>query len=75
MTGQTFRRADADDRAQATLTALRDPRLARVLVELHRDPDHPWDMRSMASLMGAYRSVFSERFVAVLGISPLRKKS
>ena len=60
------------DNASGVITALRDPRLARVLVELHKDPGRPWDVPMMADLMGASRSVFSERFVAVLGISPLR---
>ncbi|AXC48362.1 AraC family transcriptional regulator [Paracoccus suum] len=60
------------DNASGLITALRDPRLARVLVELHRDPGRPWDVAMMASQMGASRSMFSERFVAVLGVSPLR---
>lgn len=60
------------DNASGVITALRDPRLARVLVELHKQPGADWDVPAMASLMGASRSLFSERFVAVLGISPLR---
>ncbi|CAM3517688.1 AraC family transcriptional regulator [Paracoccus nototheniae] len=60
------------DNASGVITALRDPRLARVLVELHRDPGRAWDVPMMAGLMGASRSVFSDRFVAVLGVSPLR---
>ncbi|SDW06570.1 AraC-type DNA-binding protein [Roseicitreum antarcticum] len=60
------------DNTSGVITALRDPRLAPVLVELHRDPGRAWDVPMMAALMGASRSAFSERFVAVLGVSPLR---
>lgn len=60
------------DSSSGVITALRDPRLARVLVELHKNPGHPWDVPTMAGLMGASRSVFSDRFVEVLGTSPLR---
>ncbi|RMC33879.1 AraC family transcriptional regulator [Paracoccus alkanivorans] len=60
------------DDVSGVLTALRDPRLARVLVELHRDPGRDWDVPAMAKLMGASRSVFSERFTAIVGTSPLR---
>jgi len=60
------------DEASGVITALRDPRLARVLVALHKNPGHDWDIVSMAKLMGTSRSVFSERFRAVVGVSPLR---
>lgn len=60
------------DNTSGVITALRDSRLARVLVELHRDPGRAWDVPMVAGLMGASRSVFSERLVAVLGVSPLR---
>ncbi|WP_211341158.1 AraC family transcriptional regulator [Paracoccus methylarcula] len=60
------------DEASGVITALRDPRLARVLVALHREPGRDWDVPAMASLMGASRSVFSERFTAIVGVSPLR---
>ncbi len=50
----------------------RDHRLASVLVALHKDPGHPWDVPTMAGLMGASRSVFSERFAEVLVTSSLR---
>lgn len=60
------------DNASGVITALHDPRLARVLVALHRDPGQSWDVPAMARLMGASRSVFSERFTEILGTSPLR---
>ncbi|AGT09871.1 AraC family transcriptional regulator [Paracoccus aminophilus] len=60
------------DSASGVITALRDPRLARVLVALHKNPGDDWDVPTMAALMGTSRSVFSERFVEIVGISPQR---
>ena len=60
------------DNASGVITGLRDPRLARVLVELHKDPGRDWDVPTMARMMGTSRSVFSDRFVTVVGVSPLR---
>jgi AraC-like DNA-binding protein len=52
--------------------ALRDPRLARVIAAMHRDPGRRWTVRDLAIEMGASRSVFAERFLAVTGMTPLR---
>ncbi|MYN14237.1 helix-turn-helix domain-containing protein [Pusillimonas sp. TS35] len=52
--------------------ALRDPRLARVIAAVHRDPGRDWTVENMAAQMGSSRSVFAERFQAVTGITPLR---
>lgn len=60
------------DQASGVITALRDPRLARVLVEIHKNPGGNWDVPAMADLMGLSRSVFSDRFVDIVGVSPLR---
>ncbi|MCL6705469.1 AraC family transcriptional regulator [Pseudomonas sp. R2.Fl] len=58
--------------ATGWIAALRDPRLGRVLVALHRDPGRNWSVAELASQMGASRSVFAERFLAVTGVPPLR---
>lgn len=58
--------------ATGWIEALRDPRLGRVIAELHRDPCRDWSVAGMAALMGSSRSVFAERFVAVTGTTPLR---
>lgn len=58
--------------ASGWIAALRDPRLGRVLVALHRDPGRDWTLQELAKLMGASRSVFAERFLAVTGVPPLR---
>jgi len=58
--------------ASGWIAALRDPRLGRVLVALHREPGRDWTLVELAKLMGASRSVFAERFLAVTGVPPLR---
>jgi AraC-like DNA-binding protein len=52
--------------------ALRDPRLGRVIVALHRDPGRNWTVAELAAEMSSSRSVFAERFLAVTGMTPLR---
>ncbi len=58
--------------ATGWIAALRDPRLGRVLVALHREPGRDWTLAELAKLMGASRSVFAERFLAVTGMTPVR---
>jgi AraC-like DNA-binding protein len=58
--------------ASGWVEALRDPRLGRVIVALHRDPGRDWTLAALAAEMGASRSVFAERFHAVTGITPVR---
>lgn len=58
--------------ASGWIAALRDPRLGRVLVALHREPGRNWTVAELAKQMGASRSVFAERFLAVTGVPPLR---
>lgn len=52
--------------------ALRDPRLGRVLVAMHRDPGRAWTLAELAAAMGGSRSVLAERFLAATGLTPLR---
>ncbi|GAA0497876.1 AraC family transcriptional regulator [Pigmentiphaga daeguensis] len=58
--------------ATGWVQALRDPRLGKVIVALHRDPGRPWTVAELAAQMGSSRSVFAERFLAVTGMTPLR---
>ncbi|MFC5446026.1 AraC family transcriptional regulator [Rhizobium halophytocola] len=58
--------------ATGWIAALRDPKLGRVLVALHRDPGRNWTVAELASTMGASRSVFAERFLEVTGVTPVR---
>lgn len=58
--------------ASGWVEALRDPKLGRVLLALHQDPGRAWTVATMAHEMGASRSVFAERFLAVTGLTPIR---
>ncbi|MGR9221451.1 cupin domain-containing protein (plasmid) [Rhizobium leguminosarum] len=49
------------------LAAIRDPHIGRVLAAMHRDPGHDWSLESLASVAGQSRSIFAERFSAILG--------
>jgi len=58
--------------ATGWVQALRDPKLAGVLLAMHRDPGRNWSVAELAAVMGASRSAFAERFLAVTGMTPLR---
>ncbi|TAU35396.1 AraC family transcriptional regulator [Rhizobium ruizarguesonis] len=49
------------------LAAIRDPHIGRVLAAMHRDPGHNWTLESLAAVAGQSRSIFAERFSAILG--------
>ncbi|RCK21351.1 AraC family transcriptional regulator [Thalassospira profundimaris] len=50
--------------------AVRDPKLARLLAALHKEPGRNWSVADMASEMGMSRSVFAERFVELTKATP-----
>jgi AraC-like DNA-binding protein len=54
------------------LSGTADPRIARVLGELHADPARRWTLDSLARLAGMSRSSFCDRFHALVGQPPLR---
>lgn len=54
------------------LAAVRNPELGRVLAAIHLTPEKDWSVEDLASLMGASRSSFAERFTRVVGESPAR---
>lgn len=58
--------------AAGWVQALRDPRLGRALVALHRDPGRNWTVAELAAEAGNSRSVFAERFLAATGMTPVR---
>lgn len=49
------------------LAAIRDPNIGRALAAMHRDPGHNWNLERLAAVAGQSRSIFAERFSAVLG--------
>lgn len=60
------------DNASGLVAALRDPRLARAILALHRQPGRDWSVEELAAECNISRSVFAGRFQSTIGISPLR---
>jgi AraC-like DNA-binding protein len=54
------------------LSGLSDERIGRALNAMHVDPNRVWTVESLAETAMMSRSIFSDRFTAVVGISPLR---
>ncbi|TGT90752.1 MULTISPECIES: AraC family transcriptional regulator [unclassified Mesorhizobium] len=62
--------ASCDDATQGWSAAIRDARIGQALAAIHREPGRPWSVEALAGVAGASRSTFSERFTALLGLSP-----
>ncbi|RQS57410.1 AraC family transcriptional regulator [Burkholderia sp. Bp8963] len=58
--------------AAGWVQALREPKLGRAIVALHRDPGRSWSVAELAAEAGVSRSVFAERFLAATGMTPVR---
>jgi AraC-like DNA-binding protein len=56
--------------ATGWLAAIRDPQIGRALAAFHRRPSEAWSVVSLAAAANLSRSMFSERFAAVLGVPP-----
>src|SRR5215470_19491785 len=54
------------------LAALKDERIARALAALHRKPGEGWRVDTLAREAGMSRTVFAERFAALLGRTPMQ---
>jgi AraC-like DNA-binding protein len=54
------------------LAALKDERIARALAALHRAPGGDWRVDTLAREAGMSRTVFAERFAALLGRTPMQ---
>ena len=60
------------ENASGLLAALRDPRLARAILALHRQPGREWTVAQLATECHISRSVFARRFETTIGVPPLR---
>ena len=60
------------ENASGLIAALRDPRLARAILALHRQPGKDWTVAELAAESHISRSVFAQRFQATIGLPPLR---
>jgi AraC-like DNA-binding protein len=59
--------------AQASwLAGLRDPMVGHALAAMHGDARRPWTVEELARLVGQSRSVFAERFTAMVGQPPMQ---
>jgi len=54
------------------LAGLADPQIAACLEALHQDPSRDWSVATLAKAAGASRSVFAQRFCAVVGLPPMQ---
>jgi AraC-like DNA-binding protein len=52
--------------------ALEDPRIGAVLSAIHRRPEGPWTLGSLAKIAGMSRTAFASRFRALMGQAPLQ---
>lgn len=53
------------------LKALNDPQIGLALALVHREPQQPWTLASLASQVGLSRTAFTTRFKQLVGESPL----
>ncbi|MES9836503.1 MAG: AraC family transcriptional regulator [Candidatus Thiodiazotropha sp.] len=60
------------DANRGWLAALRDKQIGRALAAIHREPEKPWSVASLAKEVGMSRSGFSARFTQLVGDSAMR---
>jgi AraC-like DNA-binding protein len=53
------------------LSALRDRHIGRAIQAIHGQPARQWTLEMLAHEVGLSRSVFAERFVHCVGLSPM----
>lgn len=53
------------------LRGLSDPAIARAIMVMHRTPQQAWSVLALAREAGMSRSLFSERFKALVGATPI----
>lgn len=54
------------------LAAVREPQIGRALAAFHREPEKDWSVEQLAAAAAMSRSIFSERFTALLDMSPAK---
>lgn len=63
---------DGGRETEGWMAAIRDPKIGRALAAIHQDPGSDWSIEILARTAGLSRSIFTERFARVLGLSPAR---
>lgn len=56
--------------SRGMLNGLADPRLARAIVAIHRQPRAPWSLAGLAAEAGMSRTAFAIRFRELIGCTP-----
>ncbi len=69
---EALRSATETTASLGLLRGLADARLAVALRRMHESPTRPWTVAGLAKEAALSRSVFFERFVRALGITPMR---
>lgn len=64
--------AQGTQEAQGWLNGVRDKAIGKALAQMHAHPELPWSVASLSRVSHQSRSVFSERFVELMGTTPLR---
>ena len=68
-------RAWFDDQSQGSPTgwpaALADPAVSAALAAMHAEPQAPWTVRGLGARVGLSRTVFAQRFTALVGRPPM----
>ncbi len=67
---QVLRRMAAQPAPPPWLQALSDPQIGRALALVHATPERPWTAQTLAAKAGLSRSLFFQRFQALLGEPP-----
>lgn len=52
------------------LTGVMDPAIGGAILEIHRDPSHPWTIERLAQKSNLSRSAFADRFTRRVGQAP-----
>jgi len=52
------------------LAAIRDPKIGSALAAIHRRPGNAWSIEGLAKIAGMSRSMFCDRFAAIVGMPP-----
>jgi len=70
---ETVRRymAELPEQERGWLAGARDPAVGAALANLHRAPEQPWTIASLAHQVGVSRSVLADRFRHYLGEPPM----
>ena len=69
---EMLRRCHLDEPQVPFLAALSDPPIHAALQQIHRQLEHPWQVRELAASVGLSRAAFAERFHRRAGEPPLR---